>query len=395
MRRNGVHNTRRRNGPGFCCGLLALAAPGRRRRPLRAQESWSWVLPVKIYQNLDFSERAGIDRAREAYHRAEEAERRNTPVNELIPFYRGAAAEWKKVQLQNEMTASPALSAYLLFMQGLSLQGARDRNAAIKAYTELLDYFIDERWISTAALFHIGLAHQQNGDDRSAQKTYLELVEDPAHARHPLAARAYRRLGDMSWRAKKSARRSPYGARLPSTTRASRGDLQRGFATSAPGAGRYGRSHEYEDCLSGAFGRGRPQEARRLPCAARPDCCATACTISGPAGTDSTFPSAMGQRQRQWAQEIPVVLTPAARSSPPRTPVGSCRAQASGSGAVAKATGRQRVQTRSTSCCANQLDDAAKARPRATSPSSSAITRCSTRRAPCCHSSRTSSTTSG
>lgn len=180
--------------------VLAAAAP----RQLRAQENWSWVMPTRIYQNLEFSERAGIDRARAAYQRAEEAERHRKPVNELIPYYRAAAAEWKKVLLENEMTASAPLTAYLLFMQGLSLQGARDRNAAIKAYTELLDYFIDERWISTAALFHIGLAHQQNGDDRRAQKTYLELVEDPAHARHPLAARAYRRLGDMSWRAKKS-----------------------------------------------------------------------------------------------------------------------------------------------------------------------------------------------
>ncbi|NLF85613.1 MAG: tetratricopeptide repeat protein, partial [Lentisphaerae bacterium] len=213
--RNGVHDRRRRTGRGILRCLIALAAAGAAApRPLRAQESWSWVLPTKIYQNLDFSERAGIDRAREAYRRAEEAERRNTPVNELIPYYRGAAAEWKKIQLQNEMTASSALSAYLLFMQGLSLQGARDRNAAIKTYTELLDYFLDERWISTAALYHIGLAHQQNGDERRAQTTFDTLVEDPGHARHALAARALRRLGDMRWRAKKSAEAAAYWRRV-------------------------------------------------------------------------------------------------------------------------------------------------------------------------------------
>ena len=213
--RNGVHDRRRRTGRGILRCLIALAAAGAAApRPLRAQESWSWVLPTKIYQNLDFSERAGIDRAREAYRRAEEAERRNTPVNELIPYYRGAAAEWKKIQLQNEMTASSALSAYLLFMQGLSLQGARDRNAAIKTYTELLDYFLDERWISTAALYHIGLAHQQNGDERRAQTTFDALVEDPGHARHALAARALRRLGDMRWRAKKSTEAAAYWRRV-------------------------------------------------------------------------------------------------------------------------------------------------------------------------------------
>ena len=250
--RNGVHNTRRRTGRGILLCLLALAAAGAAApRPLRAQESWSWVLPVKIYQNLDFSERAGIDRAREAYHRAEEAERRNTPVNELIPFYRGAAAEWKKVQLQNEMTASPALSAYLLFMQGLSLQGARDRNAAIKAYTELLDYFLDERWIATAALYHIGLAHQQNGDERQAQTTFATLVEDPEHAKHALAARALRRLGDLSWRAKKSAEAIAYWRRVLSEhyKGVARSDYNevRDLCTQALAV--TGQWHEYEELL--------------------------------------------------------------------------------------------------------------------------------------------------
>ena len=177
--------------------VLALA-------PARGQQSWSWVLPVKTYQNLDFSERAGIDRARAAFQRAEDAERRRVPVNDLIPLYRGAAAEWKKFQLQHEMTASDTISAYVLFMQGYSLQGARDRNAAIAAYTELLDYFPDERWIATAALFFIGEAHRDNGDDRLALNTFLALAEDPAHARHPLAARALNRLAMMHWRAKKS-----------------------------------------------------------------------------------------------------------------------------------------------------------------------------------------------
>ena len=175
--------------------VLALA-------PARGQQSWSWVLPVKTYQNLDFSERAGIDRARAAFQRAEDAEKRRVPVNDLIPLYRGAAAEWKKFQLQHEMTASDTISAYVLFMQGYALQGARDRNAAIAAYTELLDYFPDERWIATAALFFIGEAHRDNGDDRLALNTFLSLAEDPAHARHPLAARALERLAQMHWRMK-------------------------------------------------------------------------------------------------------------------------------------------------------------------------------------------------
>ncbi|NLF23515.1 MAG: tetratricopeptide repeat protein, partial [Lentisphaerae bacterium] len=211
---NGVHDRRRCAGTGILRGLLALAVAVAAPRALRAQENWSWVLPGKIYQNLDFSERAGIDRALAVFRRAEEAEKRNTPVNDLIPLYRGAAAEWRKFQLQYEQTASPAIAAYSLFMQGLSLQGARDRHAAIKAYTELLDYFLDERWISSAALYHIGLAHLQNGDERQGLKVYATLVEDPEHAKHPLAARALNRLAAARWREKKSGEAGDYWRRV-------------------------------------------------------------------------------------------------------------------------------------------------------------------------------------
>ena len=48
------------------------------------------------------------------------------------------------------MTASAPLTAYLLFMQGSACRVPATATPP-SAYTELLDYFIDERWISTAA----------------------------------------------------------------------------------------------------------------------------------------------------------------------------------------------------------------------------------------------------
>ena len=175
---------------------LGLAAP-------RGAVAWSWTLPVGIYQNLDFSERAGIDRARAAFQRAEDARQRRMAQSELIPLYRGASAEWKKFQLQHGLSASDQISSYVLFMQGYALQGAGDRNAAVAAYTELLDYYPDQRWIATAALYHIGQAHLDTGDDRLARSTFLSLVEDKEHAVHPLAARAYQQLASLYWREKR------------------------------------------------------------------------------------------------------------------------------------------------------------------------------------------------
>ena len=42
-----------------------------------AADSWTWRMPVKYYQQLDFEHRSAIDRARDAYIRAEESTRRN------------------------------------------------------------------------------------------------------------------------------------------------------------------------------------------------------------------------------------------------------------------------------------------------------------------------------
>ncbi len=175
------------------CLALVLAAT-------LAQANWSWTLPVAMYKELDFSQRASLDRATESFKRAEQAEARRVAANELIPFYRNAAAEWKKFQLQYEMEAEDNILAYALFMQGYSLQLARDRNEAIKVYTELLDYYAEERWVSTAALYYTARAHYDNGDYRIAASTFQSLLDSPANLKHPLAVRTYKMLGELSWR---------------------------------------------------------------------------------------------------------------------------------------------------------------------------------------------------
>lgn len=177
-----------------------------------AQNNWTWHMPVSIYQNLDFGKRAAIDRGRAAYEKAAEATRRNVAVPEQIPLYRAAAAEWEKfrVNFELDMDVSDAVNAYVLFMRAYSLQGARDRNTAIKLYQELIDFYAGETWITPAALFMIGQNKQSNGEIRPAKRFYEELVSSEAMRKHSLASRAYKNLGSFAWTDKKYAEAIDY-----------------------------------------------------------------------------------------------------------------------------------------------------------------------------------------
>ena len=171
-----------------------------------AADSWTWRMPVKYYQQLDFEHRSAIDRARDAYIRAEESTRRNESFpDKQLPLYRAAAAEWEKYRVQfeldNEFNAD-AVNAYVEFMHAYSLQGARDRNKAIKKYQELLDLYPEETWITAAAQYMIGINQLANGENSRAKNTFLAMVEAPEKpqwAKHPLACNAYLHIGDFYW----------------------------------------------------------------------------------------------------------------------------------------------------------------------------------------------------
>ena len=175
--------------------------------PLSAlADSWTWRMPVKYYQQLDFEHRAAIDRARDAYIRAEESTRRHESFpDKQLPLYRAAAAEWEKYRVQFELDTdfnADAVNAYVEFMHAYSLQGAHDRNKAIKKYQELLDLYPDETWITAAAQYMLGANQLASGENSRAKNTFLAMVEDPEKpewAKHPLACNAYLNIGDFYW----------------------------------------------------------------------------------------------------------------------------------------------------------------------------------------------------
>jgi len=147
---------------------------------------WKWDLPVARYRQLDLFQRAQYDKAAKLLQE-------NNP--------QAAASEFEKFKIQ--FPDSPAL-AYVLFMRGYCLHLAKTRNAAIKTYHEVLDYFADEVAEAAPAKYFMGLAHLENGDTRQGLACLREMLASEAYAKHPLAASALARLAEHHWRNKEA-----------------------------------------------------------------------------------------------------------------------------------------------------------------------------------------------
>lgn len=150
--------------------LLCISAAG-------AQE-WSWQLPVKEYQQLDVFQRSAYGKAAALL---------------TAKDYRAAAHMFEK--FRNDFPDSPA-TAHILFLRAYSLHLVKDRNAAIKAYNEILDYFPGEINPASAALYHMAMAHHENGEPDQALELMQEMSADEDYRAHPLAATALVYLAD-------------------------------------------------------------------------------------------------------------------------------------------------------------------------------------------------------
>ena len=160
-------------------GVWHLAFP-----PALRAGDWSWELPIPRYKQLNVFQRAQVDKAADLVKQS---------------AWAAAASEFEKFKVQ--FPDSPALS-YVLFMRGYCLHQSKTRNAAIKAYHEVLDYFADEAQDAAAAQYFMGLAHLENGDTRNGLQCMKQLLDDERYKTHPLAAGALAALADNHWRNK-------------------------------------------------------------------------------------------------------------------------------------------------------------------------------------------------
>jgi TolA-binding protein len=177
------------------CLLLAgtsMAAAGEKghkepkRRPIRAGQ-WAWMLPAERYKTLTQFERAQYDKAAAFFKDGD---------------YRASASEFEKFKVQFQDSATTGTIAYIAFMHGYALYLAKDRNAAIKVFTEVLDYFKTETDDAAAALYFKGMAQIDNGDVRKGLQSMQQMAEDEEFRHHPLAAGALRRLADNHYKSK-------------------------------------------------------------------------------------------------------------------------------------------------------------------------------------------------
>ena len=158
-------------------------------------------MPGEVHKEVEFTDRAQVDRAVKLFEQAVDAERRGVKVTDLVPRYRNAAGEWRKVQVQGETagTGNEPLLAYAVFMQGYAKQQARDRNEAIKLYNEVLDIYPEQKFIAVPARYMLSRVKRELGDIKQANAELEEIVEDKGADGHKIFYNVIRSLAGVRW----------------------------------------------------------------------------------------------------------------------------------------------------------------------------------------------------
>lgn len=114
--------------------------------------------------------------------------------------YKGAYAAYKAYSF--EFPQSNAL-AYVLLRMGRCLHQLEKRNAAIKSYQDVIDYFPDSVRYAAAAMYYIGQCHGQNGDDAKQTAVWAKMVKDDGYVTQPNSGTALTHLGSAMAKLKK------------------------------------------------------------------------------------------------------------------------------------------------------------------------------------------------
>ncbi len=114
--------------------------------------------------------------------------------------YKGAYAAYKAYSF--EFAKSKALP-YVLLRMGRCLHQLEKRNAAIKSYQDVIDYFPDAVRYSAAAMYYIGQCHGQNGDDAKQTAVWAKMVKDNDYVNQPNSGTALTHLGSAMAKLKK------------------------------------------------------------------------------------------------------------------------------------------------------------------------------------------------
>lgn len=167
-------------GPAYAVALflmvtaLITAAGGAKEAERAGQEI---LYPGEAFSKLDTFEGVNLEDADKQFAAGD--------INGAYAAYKAYSFEFPK---------SKALP-YVLLRMGRCLHKLDKRNAAIKAYQDVVDYFPDDVRYAGAALYYIGECHGQNGDEANKTATWARMVKDDGYVTQPNSGTALTYLG--------------------------------------------------------------------------------------------------------------------------------------------------------------------------------------------------------
>ncbi len=181
----------------------------------------------------------------------------------------GAYAAYKAYSF--EFPKSKALP-YVLLRMGRCLHKLDKRNAAIKAYQDVVDYFPDDVRYAGAALYYIGECHGQNGEEDKKTAVWARMVKDDGYVAQPNSGTALIHLGGAMQKLGKHEEAAEYQWRTavaflktnPNAAAAARTSVIYHYAARSPN---HDKLKEFYIAASGFDGSGRntdkPEEDTR------------------------------------------------------------------------------------------------------------------------------------
>ena len=234
--------------PIFCAWLFAGAT-------LSAQQAGQEILyPGEAFAKLDTFEGVNLEDADKLF---------------IAKDFNGAYAAYKAYSF--EFPKSNALP-YVLLRQGRCLHKLDKRNAAIKAYQDVVDYFPDDVAYAAAALYYIGECHGQNGEAEKQTAVWARMVKDDGYVTQPNSGTALIHLGTEMQKLGKHEEAAEYQWRTavaflktnPNAADAARKAVIRQYVVRSPN---HEKLKEFYIAASGFDGQGRdtgkPEEDAR------------------------------------------------------------------------------------------------------------------------------------
>jgi len=183
--------------------------------------------------------------------------------------FQGAYAAYKAYSF--EFPKSKAIP-YVQLRLGRCLHKLDKRNAAIKSYQDVVDYFPDDVAYAAAALFYIGECHGQNGEEEKQTAVWARMVKDDGYVTQPNSGTALIHLGTEMQKLGKHGEAAEYQWRTavaflqtnPNAARAAREAVIRHYVIRSPD---HEKLKEFFIAASGFDGSGRntdkPEEDAR------------------------------------------------------------------------------------------------------------------------------------